>query len=39
MEQDESHFLIYNIFFLKIVCYVSRDSDWSINYSIDRVSE
>ena len=35
MEWNESHFLIN----MKDLCYVSRDSDWSINYSIKGVSE
>ena len=38
MEQNESHFLIYNYFFLKIVYYVSRDS-WSIDQLFYRKSE
>ena len=39
MEQNDSHFLIYNFCCWKIVWYVGRDSDLSINYSIERVSE
>ena len=38
MEWNESHFLHFCCCW-KIVCYVSQDSDQSICYSIERVSE